>query len=78
PAGFDFIKAVPASWDETRDLAGETGEYIVLARRKGTRWFLGALNSETARKVTVPLDFLGRRGAAMRLWADGGKPDAPI
>jgi alpha-glucosidase len=78
PAGFDFVKAVPASWDETRYLAGETGEYIVLARRKGRTWFLGALNSETARQVTVPLAFLGRKSAAMRLWTDGAKPDAPV
>ncbi|MEP9360263.1 glycoside hydrolase family 97 protein [Sphingomonas sp. KR3-1] len=77
PAGFDFVKAVPTSWDETRYLAGDTGEYIVLARRKGSRWFLGAMNSETARTVAVPLGFLGRKGAAMRLWADGDKPDAP-
>jgi len=78
PAGFDFIKAVPASWDETRYLAGETGEYIVLARRKGSRWYLGAMNSETPRKVTVSLDFLGSRGATMRLWSDGAQPDAPM
>jgi len=78
PAGFDFIKAVPASWDETRYLAGETGEYIVLARRKGSRWYLGAMNSETARTVTVSLDFLGKRGGAMRLWTDGARPDTPI
>lgn len=35
------------------------------------------MNSETARKVTVRLDFLGGKGAAMRLWSDGEKPDAP-
>jgi len=78
PAGFDFIREVPASWDETRYLAGETGEYIVLARRKGSRWYLGAMNSETARTVTVSLDFLGKRGGAMRLWTDGARSDTPI
>ncbi len=76
PAGFDFIKAVPASWDETRFLAGETGAYIVLARRKGKRWYLGAMNDEKARTVAVPLDFLGPRGAEARIWSDGAAPDA--
>lgn len=76
PAGFDFIKAVPASWDETRFLAGETGQYIVLARRKGKRWYLGAMNDETARTVTVPLGFLGARGGEARIWTDGAAPDA--
>jgi alpha-glucosidase len=76
PAGFDFVKRVPATWDETRFLAGATGEYIVLARRKGKEWYLAAMNAETPRSVSVPLDFLGGKGATMRLWADGGKPDA--
>ncbi|WP_066718378.1 glycoside hydrolase family 97 protein [Sphingomonas pituitosa] len=76
PTGFDFINAVPASWDETRFLAGETGEYIVLARRKGKSWYLGAMNNEKARSVAVPLAFLGARGAEARIWTDGAAPDA--
>lgn len=76
PAGFEFLKAVPTSWDETRFLAGETGEYIVLARRKGRSWYLGAMNAEKARSITVPLAFLGPRGADARIWTDGAAPDA--
>jgi len=76
PAGFDFIRQVPTSWDETRFLAGETGAYIVLARRKGKSWYLGAMNDEKARTVSVPLDFLGARGAEARIWRDGAAPDA--
>lgn len=78
PAGFAFLKQVPASWDETRYLAGETGEYIALARRKGKSWYLGAINADSARKISVPLGFLGRRGATMQLWSDGAKSDAPV
>jgi alpha-glucosidase len=76
PAGFDFIREVPASWDETRFLAGETGAYIVLARRKGTRWYLGAMNGDAARTVTIPLNFLGKKSQVARVWTDGDKPDA--
>lgn len=76
PAGFDFIREVPASWDETRYLAGETGEYLVLARRKGSRWFLGAMNGDTARSITIPLGFLGKKAHVARVWADGATPDA--
>ena len=75
PAGFDFIRQVPATWDETRFLGGETGEFIVLARRKGKRWYLGAMNGETARTVSVPLDFLANKAVA-RIWTDGDKADA--
>ncbi|HEX8119069.1 MAG TPA: glycoside hydrolase family 97 catalytic domain-containing protein, partial [Pyrinomonadaceae bacterium] len=37
--GAEFLRDVPASWDETRVLAGEIGKYIVVARRRGRDWF---------------------------------------
>ena len=36
---FDYLTDVPASWDETRLIDGRPGEYAVLARRSGSRWF---------------------------------------
>jgi alpha-glucosidase len=75
PAGLEFIREVPASWDETRFLSGSTGEYIVVARRKGKTWYLGAI-ADGGRTVTVPLSFLGDKRFDMTLWADGGAPDA--
>lgn len=76
PVGFDFIRQVPTSWDEPRFVAGETGAYIVLARRKGRTWYVGAMNDETARTVSVPLHFLKTRGADAPIWSDGAVPDA--
>ena len=76
PADFDFIRAVPTSWDETRYIIGNVGQYIVLAKRKGETWYLGAMNGESARKVSIPLSFLGRGSWNAELWLDGGKPDA--
>ena len=58
-AGMDFLRAVPTSWDETRVLAGDIGEFIVIARRSKGGWFVGAMTNEAARTVKVPLDFLG-------------------
>ena len=57
--GFDFLRAVPTSWDETRFLGGEIGQSIILARRHGRDWYIGAMTNEAARTVTVPLGFLG-------------------
>lgn len=74
--GFDFIKQVPASWDETRFIAGDIGEYVVLARRKGKDWYLGAMTNEDARTVTVPLDFLGDSAYDAAIWQDGAEPTA--
>jgi alpha-glucosidase len=69
--GAEFIGAVPTIWDETRVLAGDIGEYIVTARRKGRTWYLGAMTNEKGRTVSIPLDFLGEGGFSTRLWQDG-------
>ena len=56
--GFDFIKEVPTRWDQTRGLAGAIGDYIVIARRSGDRWFVGAMTDDTPRVLDISLDFL--------------------
>ncbi len=71
---FEFIKAVPATWDETRVLAGEVGEYVVVARRSGRDWYVGAITNWDARSLRVPLDFLGPGQYAADVYADA--PDA--
>jgi alpha-glucosidase len=73
-AGADFLKVVPSTWDETRVLAGEIGKYIVIARRHGTDWYLGAMTNEDARDVQVPLDFLGSANYQTTIYADGKAP----
>ena len=60
PRELDFISHVPTDWAETHTLAGEVGDFAVLARkdRHGDDWYLGAVTDETARTRTVTLDFL--------------------
>jgi alpha-glucosidase len=55
--GARFIGQVPTTWDETRVLEGDIGQYIVTARRKGRDWYIGAMTNETARVLDVPLTF---------------------
>ena len=69
--GADFLSRVPASWDETRVLAGGIGEYIVVARRSGRDWYLGAMTNEQPRTLEVPLDFLPAADYQVTLWHDG-------
>lgn len=73
-AGLDFIREVPTHWDETRFLAGEVGEFIVIARRKGRSWYIGALNNGTPRQVEVPLSSLGENSWDATFWNDGAAP----
>lgn len=62
PDAFQFILDVPTDWETSRTLAGEIGEYVVVARqqRGGRDWYLGATTDENARKISVPLDFLAK------------------
>ncbi|MDD1449854.1 glycoside hydrolase family 97 C-terminal domain-containing protein [Sphingomonas sp. H160509] len=65
---------VPTTWDETRGIAGSLGQWIAVARRKGSRWYLGAITDGTARTVSLPLGFLGSGRWTVRAWADGASP----
>jgi alpha-glucosidase len=56
----EFYDALPTVWDETRVLEGKIGEYSLIARRSGERWFLGCMNGGEARTFEVRLDFLDR------------------
>jgi alpha-glucosidase len=58
PDQFDFVKTVPTTWDETRFIDGYPGDFVVVARRLGDEWYLGAMADENARELSLPLDFL--------------------
>ena len=73
-AGAEFLKVVPTSWDETRALAGEIGQYVVIARRHGGEWYVGAMTNEQARDIRVPFDFLGDATYQLSGFADGARP----
>jgi alpha-glucosidase len=58
PDQFDFVKRVPTTWDETRFIDGYPGDFVVVARRQGDEWYLGAMTDENARELSLPLGFL--------------------
>ena len=67
----DFIAQVPTTFDETVALDGQLGEYIVIARRKGTTWYVAAMTDWTARDLAIPLSFLGEGKFSADIFADG-------
>jgi alpha-glucosidase len=67
---FDFIRAVPATWDETHFVNGKVADYITLARRRGREWFIGSMTDWTARDLEIPLDFLGQGEFIADVYAD--------
>jgi len=57
----DMIKSIPSVWDQTLVLPpSEIGELAAFARRSGKTWFLAIMNGTKARKVKIPLTFLGK------------------
>lgn len=74
-----FIESCPTTWRRTVVPNAEIGHYVTIAReaRDGSgSWFIGSLTDETARTLTLPLDFLepGKRYRAM-IYEDGPGAD---
>ena len=55
---FQFFRDFNPDCDWSEALQGEPGEYVVIVRRAGEDFFLGATTNGSAREVAVPLDFL--------------------
>ena len=53
----DYWQQLPTTWDETLVVQGEIGRRVVVARRKGQEWFVGAI-SPAGGKFQIPLKFL--------------------
>ena len=69
-----FITSVPVTWDETVALEAKAGEYAIIAKRKGDKWFIGGMtnNGQTEREFAVKLDFLKKdRAYQMTSFEDG-------
>ena len=72
---FEFFRQFNPDCDWTEMLAGEPGEYVVVATGASDRYFLGAVTDENARNVTVSLSFLDKGvDYYATIYADG--PDA--
>lgn len=75
PEAMEFLRAVPSTWDETVPLDGKISEYVVVARRSGKDWYVGAMNNWTARDVEIDLSFLPAGDFKMDAYQDGINAD---
>ena len=73
----DYLRALPATWDDTVALDGAIGEFYVAARRSGDDWYVSGITNEQARAFAVPLDFLDE-GASYdaAIYADAPESDS--
>ncbi len=70
PAGLDLLKIVPTTWDETKVLHAQVGDFVTVVRRAGEEWYIGSMTDWTARGLDIPLSFLGNGEYAATIWAD--------
>jgi alpha-glucosidase len=71
----DFIVKIPVVWDNIIGIDGKVGDYILLARRSGKEWFVGALTNWTARDMDLDLSFLPDGKYSMDIFQDGINAD---
>ena len=72
PEEFEFIRSVPTNFEKTIPLAGEIGEYYVVARkdRDSGDWYIGGVTDETGRRIQLNLDFLPDGAYEAAIYAD--------
>jgi alpha-glucosidase len=57
----EFLEQVPTTWDDTKVLNGQIGDYVTVARKSRQDWFVGSMSDEQGETVSIPLRFLERR-----------------
>ncbi len=71
----DFIVNIPTVWDDIIGLDGKVGDYLLLARRSGNEWFVGAITDWTPRDMNVDLSFLPAGKYSVEIFQDGINAD---
>lgn len=73
-----FFGKLPTTWDETRLLSGYPGEFVVMARRYGTTWYIAGINgTDTTQEISLNLDALGLHLNSATLFLDGNDATHP-
>lgn len=73
-----FMANVPITTDETISLAAKMGEYAIVAKRKGNKWYIGGMTNNQMKERTfdLSLDFLeDGKDYRMTSFEDGSNAD---
>jgi alpha-glucosidase len=75
PDAMALLDTVPTTWDETRVLDGRIADFVVVARRSGKTWYVGAMTDWSPRDLELDLSFLATGRYRMESWEDGPNAD---
>ena len=68
----NFLKIVPVTWDDTKFIEGYPGKLMVMARQKGSDWFVAGANGEAVEKnIALDLSFLAKGKYSLQIMKDG-------
>ena len=51
------------------------GKVVAYARRKGNDWWIGVMNGDQPREISISLDFLKKKGKAALVYDDDNRLD---
>jgi alpha-glucosidase len=75
PECMEFLSKVPSVWDQTNALDAKVGDYVLVARKSGDQWYVGAMTDENKREMTVDFSFLDDGDYTMEIYQDGINAD---
>ena len=75
PEAMQFLSVVPTVWDATRVLDAKISEYVLLARRNGSDWYVGAMTNWTPRDLEIDFSFLPDGNFTLDSYEDGVNAD---
>lgn len=76
-AGFDFLTRLPTQWNESRLLQGSVGNFIVMARRHESTWYVGCMTDWCGRDLSIDLSFLPQGECIAEIYADDVNSEDP-
>ena len=56
PEAMSYYRNYPSNWDETKFLDGDVGEYLDIARRAGSNWYVSGISVDP-RTMHVSMSF---------------------
>lgn len=75
PKIMSFLSKVPTTWDETIVLDAKVSDYVIIARKSGDEWYVGAMTDWTPRRFQINLSFLDDGEYTVEIYQDGINAD---
>ncbi|WP_346758398.1 glycoside hydrolase family 97 catalytic domain-containing protein [Agaribacillus aureus] len=71
----EFLSVVPSTWEDTKVLHAQFGDYVAIARKNGQEWYVGAMTDWEKRDLDIDFSFLGDKEYTMEIYRDGANAE---